>query len=62
MGYKVARSAPLEGLGGGLGVEHPLLEEREAGTAIHAALKQFEFCDLAFRLSLRMSGQLHPMT
>jgi hypothetical protein len=45
-------SVPPEGLGGGVGVEHPLLEEREAGTAVHLALEQFAFCDLPFGLAL----------
>jgi hypothetical protein len=43
-------------------VEDALAEEVKVGAAIGLALEQLEARDLPFRLPLRMSGQLYPMT
>src|SRR5262245_37330764 len=51
-GQRPRKSVVSAGLRSGLSVEHPLLEQREAGTAVPAAFEQCAFRHLPFGLAL----------
>jgi hypothetical protein len=46
----------------GVAMQDPLPQQVQLGAAVHGPFQQFEAIDLPFRLPLRMSGQLYPMT
>ena len=43
-------------------VAQSTLQEQRTRSAVHLTLEQFEAVHLPFDLTLRMSGQLYPMT